>query len=636
MLFVALVIQLSVVQWGVPESRQLEGREALERDARESDRMFRAGMSGRAGTRNAAHAKVKRRVEEKKAELRESRAQAQQPEGMVLLNVSLIGLFGDHPEGLGTQPGLQTAECAGGEAGSAVYATLLVPMTFTLYELHSKAIAPALGYRRRYHAHIFTDPTDGAQFGINGEGHPGMNAHFGRGPVDLMHMPQTGYESIDDRTVVLTQLLKRTDDYLFYLYDLGDLYNHSVRVIDIIPGPVTAVSVQDAVCPSLQGPAAKYSNSLTCPADDYGDGSRGWCERHERPLTNGIVVAPYLVYANRAALLAEMQARVNDAATRPVSNMDDGHMTVRGRSDGGHHAGAFFDISRDGWEQWELIAAYGNPAGDLFVEKCYEGDVEYVTAALEAPEPAPGWRLANVRSLRTNTCLHAASWEGHLTLVRLLVENGALVDSLSKDGGSALSFAASQGHTACVQYLLAVNASVDIQGVQDTAGQTALMGSAQAVPAHVESLRLLVDAGADATLFNKNDFTALMLACMKGNTEAVSILLTAQDMDIDSQGEEYGRSALMGASAQGYARIVRVLLDNRANTNLQDADGYSALHWASEKGSEKTVSHLLGAGASVRTTDNRGQTPYEVAKTSRIRTMLRKATHKEPKPRDEL
>ena len=76
-----------------------------------------------------------------------------------------------------------------------------------------------MGYKRNYHAYMFTDSRDGAQFGISGRGHPAR--HGGPigmdGPIDLMHMRERGYEMIDDRTVRLSQLVSKVGDNLVYV-----------------------------------------------------------------------------------------------------------------------------------------------------------------------------------------------------------------------------------------------------------------------------------------------------------------------------------------------------------------------------------------------------------------------------------
>ncbi|KIP08030.1 hypothetical protein PHLGIDRAFT_55637, partial [Phlebiopsis gigantea 11061_1 CR5-6] len=54
--------------------------------------------------------------------------------------------------------------------------------------------------------------------------------------------------------------------------------------------------------------------------------------------------------------------------------------------------------------------------------------------------------------------------------------------------------------------------------------------------------------------------------------------------------------------------IVRYLLDQKAEVDVQDNASWTALHIASSAGHEDIVRELLGAGADVKKANNRGLT----------------------------
>jgi ankyrin repeat protein len=529
--------------------------------------------SGVMGSRNSAHAAVKRRLKAKIAELAASPPLLANDTKSFELRVELIGLFGDHPDELGSQPGLQTGECAGGVEGSRVFATLRVSASLTLQDLHSHAVAPALGYRRRYHAYIFTDPKDGAQFGIEGQGHPMLDAGFLRGPVDLMHMPHYGYEVIDDRTVMLSQLLSEPGDQLLYLSDLGDIYNHSITVVGRSLDASPSVRVIDASCPKVQEePGTRFSSLLTCPHED-GDGSRGWCERHEKPIKHR-GIPRHRVYKDRTALMRELQEKVDDASERHVSVDDDGHGRMSGYDE---RTGRYFNMMRDGWEPWEKIAHLGNQAPMIFVEACEQGNAVHVQAALAARP-----RLSNSREPGSFSALHMAAWDGHASIVEMLLNAGALVDVLTQDGISPLALAAHAGHADVVGLLLSANASVNIAaigGEKATAGQTALHSAAQENYPNI--VRLLLAAGADTTLVNEPDFDPLSLAVRKGHAQVVSEILAARRTyrDVNIRSEE-GVTPLMMACFYGFPTIVRLLIEAHADVDTHDLSGQTAFTFA--------------------------------------------------------
>ena len=85
-----------------------------------------------------------------------------------------------------------------------------------------------------------------------------------------------------------------------------------------------------------------------------------------------------------------------------------------------------------------------------------------------------------------NSLLFYAAMYGHVDIVRMLVENGALVEAKNHDALTALMCAALHGHADVVSALLAAGASVS---AQDSFGRTALMFAAMAnSPACVTAL----------------------------------------------------------------------------------------------------------------------------------------------------
>ncbi|EKM57797.1 uncharacterized protein PHACADRAFT_90075, partial [Phanerochaete carnosa HHB-10118-sp] len=59
----------------------------------------------------------------------------------------------------------------------------------------------------------------------------------------------------------------------------------------------------------------------------------------------------------------------------------------------------------------------------------------------------------------------------------------------------------------------------------------------------------------------------------------------------------------------GSLEIVRYLLDQKAQVDLPDNSGWTALHIASSAGHEDIVRELLGAGADVKKPNDKGLTP---------------------------
>lgn len=87
---------------------------------------------------------------------------------------------------------------------------------------HDKVLAPALGWVRNYHAYLFTDSRDGAQFG------PTSST-----AIDYMHLGLNGYVCLDDSQYYLNDFLTMPLDVLYYIYDLGDHFEYTITLVNI-------------------------------------------------------------------------------------------------------------------------------------------------------------------------------------------------------------------------------------------------------------------------------------------------------------------------------------------------------------------------------------------------------------------
>jgi serine/threonine-protein phosphatase 6 regulatory ankyrin repeat subunit B len=144
----------------------------------------------------------------------------------------------------------------------------------------------------------------------------------------------------------------------------------------------------------------------------------------------------------------------------------------------------------------------------------------------------------------TTTLLHAAAANGHLEMVRELLERGASVDLEDGLGHTALMSAAYRGHLSTLLFLLHHSASPELQA--------------------------------------SDGHTALMMAASEGHEACVQALLRAKaNPDLQSNS---GHTALMVAADQGQVACVKALLRAKANTELIDKDGLTALQWAEHEG----------------------------------------------------
>ncbi len=120
-------------------------------------------------------------------------------------------------------------------------------------------------------------------------------------------------------------------------------------------------------------------------------------------------------------------------------------------------------------------------------------------------------------------------------------------------------------------------------------------------------------------LRNEAGYTPLILACYHGNEEVVYALIE-QVKDIDGSSEM--GTPLMAATVKGYASIVKALLEKGANPNISDANGTTALHYATMFQLEDIVKMLVDANADTTSKDNRGNSPLDYATLKNDKTII--------------
>jgi ankyrin repeat protein len=116
-------------------------------------------------------------------------------------------------------------------------------------------------------------------------------------------------------------------------------------------------------------------------------------------------------------------------------------------------------------------------------------------------------------------------------------------------------------------------------------------------------------------LINESDnkgFTPLIIAAYNNQAEVIAILLHAgADNTI---GDRNGNTALMGAIFKGYDAVANMLLDAGADPNVQNGQGATALTFAATFHRNQVAQRLLQAGADKSIADIFGKTPLDHAR----------------------
>jgi ankyrin repeat protein/cytochrome c551/c552 len=161
------------------------------------------------------------------------------------------------------------------------------------------------------------------------------------------------------------------------------------------------------------------------------------------------------------------------------------------------------------------------------------------------------------------------------------------------------------------EYLKAHLTKANVEA-RDRRGATLLMHAAAF--GNIETLKLIVDAGADINAHNDFDATAL-LWCARDPEKAR--LLIERGANVNARSKQ-GRTPLMLASLlQGGSPLVALMLKKDADVHVKDSRGETALGLAATIGEVETMRLLLAKGADAGAVNAKGETPIILATKSK-------------------
>ncbi|XP_033224897.1 ankyrin repeat domain-containing protein 17-like isoform X3 [Belonocnema kinseyi] len=157
--------------------------------------------------------------------------------------------------------------------------------------------------------------------------------------------------------------------------------------------------------------------------------------------------------------------------------------------------------------------------------------------------------------LGASTPLMEAAQEGHIDLVRYLLESNADVHAQTQTGDTALTYACENGHTDVADLLMQFGANLEHES---EGGRTPLMKACRA--GHLCTVQFLVSKRADVNRqTTNNDHTPLSLACAGGHLAVVELLL-GQSADPFHKLKD-NSTMLIEAAKGGHTNVVQLLLD---------------------------------------------------------------------------
>ncbi|XP_037498060.1 E3 ubiquitin-protein ligase MIB1 isoform X1 [Rhipicephalus sanguineus] len=279
-------------------------------------------------------------------------------------------------------------------------------------------------------------------------------------------------------------------------------------------------------------------------------------------------------------------------------------------------------------------------SGDVneeLVKAAATGDAQKCEEILKHPE-------ANVNGVfASHTALQAASQNGHVEVIKILLRHNADVEIEDKDGDRAvhhtafgdepsvmellaragadlnarnkrrqtpLHIAVNKGHMGVVKTLLDLGCHPSLQ---DCEGDTPLHDAIS--KKRDDMLTLLLDHNADITLTNNNGFNALHHAALRGNPSAMRTLLAKLPRPwIVDEKKDDGYTALHLAALNNHVEVAELLIhQGHANMDLQNVNLQTPLHLAVERQHAQIVRHLVREGCNLNIPDKDGDTPLHEA-----------------------
>lgn len=167
-------------------------------------------------------------------------------------------------------------------------------------------------------------------------------------------------------------------------------------------------------------------------------------------------------------------------------------------------------------------------------------------------------------------------------MVDILFENG--VDRKSEGVKLAFFYACDTGQVHLLRRFLLAGVSVNLT---DNQGLTALVHAAAL--GNLSMLKLLMNHGADPNIASVSGATALMAV---GDNEPLVQFLIDSGSSIDAI-NNIGQTAVFSAVTRKQKRKLEVLLQNRANPNIRDRNGISAVEAAKQLPESESKREIL-------------------------------------------
>nr|XP_027212420.1 E3 ubiquitin-protein ligase MIB2-like isoform X1 [Penaeus vannamei] len=207
------------------------------------------------------------------------------------------------------------------------------------------------------------------------------------------------------------------------------------------------------------------------------------------------------------------------------------------------------------------------------------------------------------------TCLQVACHQGHMDIVRLLLDHKASLEIADDDGDVALHYSAFGNQPEIMELLLRKGASINVVNEGRCSALHVAVNKQ-----HAACVKVLLKYSCDVNVQDSYGDTALHDAIGKDSIEILELLGNSPHLDLNLRNKR-GFNVLHHAALKGNNFAAeKLVLRSRQFVDVRKDDGFAALHLAALNGHRQVAETLITLGqASVDITNNKKQTPLLLA-----------------------
>jgi ankyrin repeat protein len=230
----------------------------------------------------------------------------------------------------------------------------------------------------------------------------------------------------------------------------------------------------------------------------------------------------------------------------------------------------------------------------------YSGNVKKVKLLIDEGE------IVNAVTNNRETPLHFAAFKENVDTAELLIEKGASVNALTTNNETPLHCAAQRDNSKTAELLIEKGASVN---ALTTNNETPLHCAAQGD--NSKTAELLIEKGASVNALTTNNETPLHCAAQGDNSKTAELLI---EKGASVNALTTNNETPLHCAAQGdNSKTAELLIEKGASVNALTTNNETPLHCAAQGDNSKTAELLIEKGASVNALTNDKETPLDWA-----------------------